>query len=374
MILQTEKLQKVCKSLLEAVDTSSDQAVSETLELHGLGRELYLSVTNREYFVSIRLELDNDIEEFLAVVDATLFLNLIAKITTKEANLTVKDNVLVIKANGNYKLPMIYDKDGLVELPRITLGEVTTQFTINSDNLISMLTFNSKELTKETFGSIVQKMYYLDQEGALTFTGCSACVNDFKLDKPLAIVLNAKVVKLFKLFDENCEVSFSLSYDSDGTNILPKASFETKDTTLTAILSPNTNLINQVPVKAIRGIAKGEYPYSTVLERTELIEAINRLMLFSKKHLDNNVAKMVFTKDSLTISDIDGENNEVLKYSNIELPIDNQWSCYINLKDLKLTLEGCSDLYITMLFGDNSAIVISRKNIWNVISLVRVAR
>lgn len=376
MILKTEELQQVCKNLFEAVDTSSQQLVSETLELQVVDKELRLSVTNREYFVTVRIPLDDRVEEFTTVVDARLFLQLISKVTTKEINLTIKDKVLVIKANGTYKLPMIYDGDEMVKLSRIDLGEtVTTKFNIGSDILGSILLYNTKELTKNIVQSVVQKLYYLDQDGCITFT-TGACVNSFKLASPVSILLDPKIVKLFKLFGENCEVSFTLSYSDNNGTVLPIVRFENGNTTLTAILSPNTTLISKVPVAAIRGRANKEYPFSTVLSRQSVIDSITRLMLFSRKDLNNSVAKLKFTKDSVTFSDVAGENEEVLSYENVSLPNIEEYSCYIDLKDLKLTLDGYTDMYVNISFGDNAAVVITKENaktsIKNVIPQIRI--
>lgn len=49
-------------------------------------------------------------EDFNAVVDASLFLNLIAGITTDTFNLSIKGNTVVVKAGkSTYKLNMIYE-------------------------------------------------------------------------------------------------------------------------------------------------------------------------------------------------------------------------------------------------------------------------
>ena len=42
----------------------------------------------------------------------------------------------------------------------------------------------------------IQRLYYMDERGAVTFTS-GACINNFTLEKPVKILLNNKLVKLF---------------------------------------------------------------------------------------------------------------------------------------------------------------------------------
>lgn len=138
MIINTNILQGVCKQILDAVDTSAgvQDIVNETLELETVEKKLYLNVTNKEYYVSVAIDLDDEVKDFKAVVEAQLFLSLIAKITTKEVELIVDDNTtLIVKGNGTYKLPMIYDIDDLVELPKIEIHNVTSTQFVSSDIL-----------------------------------------------------------------------------------------------------------------------------------------------------------------------------------------------------------------------------------------------
>ena len=189
MVLTTEKLQDVCKKILDAVDTNSALLVSSSLELKTVGNKLYLNVTNKEYYVSISIDLEGEVEEFRAVVDATLFLNLIAKITTENIELSIVNESLTIKGNGTYKLPMITDTNGIIEVPKITIENVTNEFVMSNENLQNILNFNTKEVIKNVVSRPVQKMYYLDNQGCITFTN-SACVNNFSLDTEVKLFIS----------------------------------------------------------------------------------------------------------------------------------------------------------------------------------------
>ena len=198
MIIKTELLADACKKILNAVDTANVSVIDETLEICIEDKLLTLSVTNREYYVVTKIELDVSAEESLkAVVDASLFLNLVSKITTEYIELNANSSTLFVKANGMYKFPMIYVDNSLVELPKIDIKNETLKTDISSDILLSIYNYNLAELNKGNINRPIQKMFYIDEKGCITFTS-GACVNYFTIDKPLKILLSQKVVKLFK--------------------------------------------------------------------------------------------------------------------------------------------------------------------------------
>ena len=265
MIIKTENLKNVSQTILTAVDSNELSILTETLELIVKDSVLYMNVTNREYYASVKLKIDYT-EEFHATVNANLFLKLIAQLTTDTVEFNVNNNNLEIKSNGNYKIPLIYDDEKLLELPKINIDNVTNAFDIDSSVLISILQYNSKQLNVGVISKPVQKMYYVDEEGAITFTN-GACINSFKLEKPVKMLLNNRLVKLFKLFKDKT-VHFTMGYDSISDEIVQtKVRFASDDVDITAILSCDDTMISSVPVTAIRSRANNNYPYSINLNK-----------------------------------------------------------------------------------------------------------
>ena len=140
--LKSEELKDICSKILTAVDSNGLSEVTETLELILADKILYLNVTNREYFVKIKLLTEVE-GEFHATVHAELFLKLISKITTELVTLEIEDNNLLVSGNGKYKLPMVYEGSDLLVLPKIEIGNETNSFTIPGSTLNSIYTYNS---------------------------------------------------------------------------------------------------------------------------------------------------------------------------------------------------------------------------------------
>jgi len=368
MIIKTEELKNVCSVILNAVDSNELSRITETLELKVSDSILYLCVTNKEYYVEVKLKLNENVD-FHATVNANLFLKLIAKTTTEYVELNIENN-LVITGNGKYYLPLIYDNDKLLTLPKIEIKNVTTTFNIKTSVLDSIYRYNSKELLKGTAAKAVQRLYYVDEKGCITFTS-GACVNNFTLDKPVKLLFNDKLVKLFKLFKSD-DVVFTLGQDALSQEIIQtKVRFENNNVIITAILSCDDKLIASVPVSAIRNRATNVYDYSVTVNRLELLDAVSRLMLFSEGNL-KVFSSFEFTSDKMICWDTNHVSSETINYSN-SVPTLTSYNTILDLEDLKMTLVSLTDAYINISFGDNQAIVIARNNVYNVIPECKVS-
>ena len=367
LIIRIEEIQQACGKILAAVDSNSLSVLTETLQIKTENKKMYISVTNREYLAKVKIDIPEDIE-FLATVNANLFLKLVSQITTDTIELSVVDSTLILKGNGVYKLPLIFDGEKLLELPEIEIDNPTVEFDVDSNALLSLIQYNSKELTKGQPSHPMQKMYYVDEKGAITFI-FGACVNSFTLEKPVKMLLNDRLVKLFKLFKGE-KVHFTMGMDALTDDIIQtKVRFETPEVTITSILSCDDTMLKTFPVDSIRGRANATYPHSIKVNKDQFLQTINRLLLFSSANSAKDIIKPIsefkFEKDHVVVFDTRGENKEEVWYSNST--IEDSYDTYLDLNDLKVTLETCVDPYVTLEFGDTQAVVVTHGNIKNVI-------
>lgn len=366
MIIKTEDLQKISNILLYAIDSNSIEQISEIIEMFTKNDCLYLQITNREYFMKVKLS--SKVEgDFHATVYADVLLKLISKITTEFIEFDVKDNNLVVKGNGKYNIPIVYEGTEILKLPEIKINNVTNNFNIDGSILSSIYSYNSKQFMMGNIVNPIQSYYYVDKAGAITFT-TGACVNKFTLEKDVKLLLTSKLVKLFKLFKSD-KVDFTIGQDPVSEEIVQtKVKFKTDDIELTAILSMNDELISKVPVQAIRDMSFKDYEYTVVVNRSELLAAINRLVLFSSSGTDvkKTFGSFTFGSDELTVTDFNKVNSETVKYSN-SIPITEEYKCIIDFNDIKLVLDTTTDKFINFNFGNHQAVVFSRGNIYNVV-------
>lgn len=376
MLLKTKNFQEAANKILLAVGV--DKAAAN-LELAARDTKLFLRVTNREYYCAVAFELENP-AEFRAVVDANLFLNLISGINTEEFELEIKDTFVVVKAGrSSYKLAMIYENDQLMKLPIIKLDseQVTVSMNISNDILMSILNVNSREVQKAKKVEVneLQRYYYIDETGCFTFT-TGACINAFTLEKPIKLLLTDKVVKLFKLFNSDAWLSYGHLVNADNS-LQPIVVFQTEDVYVATRLLSDETCIQKVkaPCDAMKALAKEVYEHNLVLSATDLSAAISRLLMFHKNSsaradLSFVPASVEFTNTELTISDLSGDNKEVITIENGSSTLGG-YSMGVNLIDLKAVLDSCKNEHITVNCGNHKSIIICRANISNVIAETR---
>lgn len=366
MILKVEDLKNLAQTILPAVESTDLTALPETLELVAKNGILNFSVTNKEYLLDVAMTIDYE-EDFEATVNATLFLKLISSTTTDTVEINVKDNFLIIKGNGSYKLPLIFENNTLFKIPRINIESIDTEFDIEGDILFSILKYNTRQLSTGILSRPVQKMYYMDEKGAITFTS-GACVNKFDLPSKVKLLFNQRLVKLFKLFKgvKTHLVIGSTKISEEITQT--KIRFEANNIKLTAILSGDEGMIKSIPAEAIRNRAYNQYIYSVNVNTNQFNDALNRIKLFvGGAKLLIPYIKLTFNSDGIIVSDIDSKNIEVIKYSSVPSNFTDDYVLIVDLNELQAVLDTCTESDLTFNFGDKQCLVISRVSIKNII-------
>ena len=376
MIIKTKDFKDAANKILLAADLDTNAA---NLELVARNSSLYLNVTNKEYYVAVKFPLETD-ETFRAVVDASLFLSLVSGFTTDTFSLDIKDNTVVLgSGKSKYKVAMIYENENLMALPVIAIQNKTVEMTVSNDILMSILNVNSKELLKTKYLDVseLNKLYYIDETGCFTFTNGS-CLNSFTLEKPVKLLLNDRIVRLFKLFKD--DVKFSLGMDPIANGgIQTKMVMETPDTYLAAVITCDDTLIAKVqqPCEATKRYLTENYDHKLVLSTADLSAAINRLMSFTKNSkATSEKVNMAYLPTAMNI-----ENGELVikdKFENHEtVSIANEsfstgdYEMYVNLYDIKLVLDSCKADHITLNCGNHRSIVVTRGTVANLIPEVR---
>ena len=366
MILKSKEFKTVCSSILGAIDSSVLSEITETLELITQGKTLYLNVTNGEYYASKKFELKKE-EQLHATVKANTFLKLIDKITTEDIQIEMQEGYLLVKANGNYKLPFIMQNDSLLTLPQIIIENKIAEMTLPYSILNSISIFNSKSLADTTICQPVQKLYYIDEKGCMTYSN-TACINTFNLTNSVKFLLNDKIVKLFKLFKDSDTVHFELGSDPISETLTQtKVSFADDSMRIVAIIKSDEELLRQVKVDQIRRLASQDYGNTVVLNKKEALEATERLILFNDVKAAKTYTKFKFDiEGNLTIYDMHEENSEVLRYQK-GTEITGPYEMTLDIVKFAKVLESCPDETVTLNFGNHQACIVSRLNVKTII-------
>ena len=125
----------------------------------------------------------------------------------------------------------------------------------------------------------------------------------------------------------------------------------------------------------MKNLIKEAYDHNLVLSASDLSAAIGRLLMFyknsnAKADLSFVPGVVDFTETELTISDVSGDNREVITIENGSTT-PGSYSMGVNLIDLKSVLDSCKNEHITMNCGNKKSIIINRGTISNVIAETR---
>ena len=376
--LKTSRIKDIASKVSMGVDGDRTSPISELLEFELKDKNLILKTTNKEYFFKTIINdvVDTD-DSFHVTVVADTFLSLISKTTTDEIKLDITKAGLVVQGNGKYTFPLVLENDQVLTLPEIDFeeNENSINFKIQGDVLKSIYEFNSRELSKEVVVDPIQKYYYLDNDGALTFVE-GACVNEFKVQgDPFKLLLNERLVSLFKVFS-GLEVDVTISRVEKGTDLVGnplvsnRVRFKTATMELVAITC-DSDLVDKYPAIQIKALSNIDYPEKVEVSKVKLLEALERLAIFDKKGSGNKVdlkkcGKLEFGEKAVQIISMKDGNSEELPYINGTISKIN-FTSYVSLSDLvkhgNITLTDA----ITVHFGTGDAIMLQRRNLKQVI-------
>jgi hypothetical protein len=160
-------------------------------------------------------------------------------------------------------------------------------------------------------------------------------------------------------------------------SLQPIVVFQTDDVYVASRLLNDDTCIHKIkaPCDAMKTLIKEVYDHNLVLSASDMSAAISRLLMFhknsnAKADLSFVPAAISFTNTELTISDVSGDNTEVITIENGSATPGN-YSMGVNLIDLKAVLDSCKNEHITMNCGNHKSIIICRANISNVIAETR---
>lgn len=366
MKLNLNDVQKVCSKLSSAISSDGVNPVTDAIEVKVDNGKANFSVTSLVYTVTATFDVDTA-ETFHTAVSAELFTKLISQLTDTEVELTCDDGILVVKSNGTYKLPMMYSGEDVLSIPEFELQNVTHEFELSLDALKKIAYTNSRELSKGVITNPVQKMYYVDSKGCITFT-TGACLTDFTIPDGLAFLLTDKLVNIFKLI-EGTTVKVKFGTDTLANGISQnKIILSTDDLCISAILNSDSALLSEVPKDIIRNMASEELPYMVTVNTSTLLSAINRLLLFMPKSFQSKpYGRFEFKDGKLNIYDKSDINVEQIEVDESSVLPDTETSLNVDFNDMKVVLEAVKDKSVCIDFGNNKSILIKYSGATNII-------
>ena len=282
--IKTEILQELVSKAVKACSMVEAFPITGLIELVCKDNTLTVITTDN---INVLTLIKTSIEgELNAVVDARLFSALIARLTTPLTTLSVENGILTVSANGKYDFKIVTEEDGtLIHIPVSEFNFDVSYNHISSEDLRTILTMNkSAKADVKEMPSIFN--YYMDGERVLTTDLYRVCTNPVKLfNNP--VCLTPELVELIPLVCDDRGVEVKENED--------KVCFSSTKATVIGRKAIKEDLAN-FPVKDLIESLNDQFTYTCVINRTCLMNALDRICLFTNG-LTINAVNLKFEKE-----------------------------------------------------------------------------
>ena len=289
-------------------------------------------------------------------VDADKFGKLIAKTTSEDIDLSVKDDVLFVKANGTYKIPLISDEEGLISFPDIKMMEdikipdcktklssVMQAYNINKSALAK--TLENPALT----GYYCGEMVISTDANVITFNGFKM----FEYENP--ILISAQQMQLLTL---NTKEDIDVYIGSASIQ------FVTEDVIIDGALMEG---IEDFPANEVNAYLDEAFTSSCKVPKDLLLSVLDRLALFIEPY-DKNGAYFTFGRKGINIHSKKDASTETINY--VESKDFKPFVCCVDIPMLKEQLQANPDDTVKICYGNENALKIESGKVIQVIALL----
>lgn len=313
---------------------------------------LKLYTTDMTNFLTVTIDKVSG-DDFNLTVEADKFGKLINKMTCTEIDLSVKDENLVVKGNGTYKLPLMTDEEGVVEFPVDetpfeSVGEV--QLT----SIMSAYNINRAALAK-TFEQPALTGYYCGGN-VVTSDAIVITFNRFQMFKDQEDMLISPQMMQLLTLNSSEKIEFGKSGDNlvfcgDGVEIR----------------GPQLSGIEEYPIDQINAYLDIAFDSVCKIPKELMLDVLDRLSLFITP-FDKNGAYFTFGRTGITVHSKKDASTETINY--IESKNFKGFTCLVDIVMMKEQLQACPEDTVTMWYGNDNALKLETGNVVQVIALL----
>lgn len=286
-------------------------------------------------------------------VSAELFSKLISKLTCESVEMTVTDDVLVVRGNGTYKIPLIADENGLVSFPDIDYpAEDVEGYGVKLTSIMNVYNINSASLSKDLDNPCLTGYYCSDR--VVSTNGSILTSNNIELFGKMSLLVSPQMMYLLTLNDSE-DIKF---YNDNG-----RLYFIT-DTVV--VCGSELAGKEDYPVEAIAEYFSTEFPSTCKVPRELMLSVLDRLALFIESY-DHNCATFTFGRTGIIIKSNKGSSEEVIRYVASENFAD--FSCIVNIPAIRQLIKANPSDTLTFKYGDDSVLELVEGNVSQIVAL-----
>lgn len=292
-------------------------------------------------------------DDFEVVVSVEAFSKLIAKTTVDKITMELKENNLEIVGNGKYKIELLLDENNQpVKFPLPAFDLNVPKFEIESELFKTILTTNKAAVAKTMEAPCLTGYYF--GKSVITTDSFKICINDLELfEEPILIA--PEMMDLLNLVNGE-----KIGVQMSGNNLLITGEN-------VAIFGQQLDEIENYPVGAIEEYGKLKFKNYCILQKDELLNAIDRLDIFVGPY-DSNAIYITTTAEGLLIESKKSNATELVKYK--EKSQHKDFTAMIDIELFKEQITAQIGDTVKLWYGHEKAIKMEQGKIIQITSLL----
>ena len=243
-------------------------------------------------------------DKFYAVVPVDVFSKLVAKTTCEAVVLEVVDNILKVKANGNYSIELPLDENGeMIKYPDPfkAYEKFNDSGCIINRSTVGVILETVKPALATTLENPCYTGYYVGDKIVATDTYKIASMNVDLFGTNISCLISPELMNLLAVMtEEKIEVFFSedsIIFKTDNCIVVGKV----------------MEGIEDYAIDAISDLVSVEFNSYCKIPKSALLQLLDRLSLFVGTY-DKNAVRLTFTKDGMQVESKASNGVEIIKY------------------------------------------------------------
>lgn len=347
---KTDELKRILEVVKKGMGNGVILPITEYIELLFIDDTLFVTSTDLTVWVTYKKEFEVDFETgeegVNVIVDGAKLTQLIGKTTVPEVELTIEDEYLEVKGNGEYLLPTLQE-----EFPSFTFDSDGERHKVDIGALKKAIEMNRAAVAKDMIMPCLSGFHLSDK--VVTTDSIKMTINEVGL-LDTELLMPKEVADLLPILADG-EGTVELG---DGNLLI--------DTPNITIFGPILDGIEEYP--NLDSILETEFPAEVEVGIKGIVAILDRMSVFTQP-FDINIVELTFEQHFITLKNKDKTTVERMNYTK-KTNFKEGESILVDLDSFMSLLKNTPGDVIRLSYGNPGLIKLANDNIIHFLSQV----
>lgn len=345
--MTTKKLKSILSIIGKGVGKKGILQVTEYIQIVSKGGNLLFTATDGGNFIShVIRDIGGDDGEI--IVKADTLIKLVNKTTKDLMQFTAHPDHLAVKGNGNYKVEILDN----TEFPTWSISDDAYSTELPTKVLQDAITLNKSAISYELLMPCLRG--YLMGPKVITTDAIKMCINDTFISDEQFLLTQTMAELIMLIPDEKVTIQ------KEGNKLLVQSN---------QMYVYGAELAGIEKYPDITPLLNTVYDAMCVVPKKELLEALNRLSLFTSEHA-SNAMRLEFSNSELTMSDLSNRSCESIRLEQHVRAAGEDVTISLNLDYFQELISVIPSETISMHYSENTPLKLEHGPLTQIISIM----